>query len=166
MAKEYGVKSRRTDDGKYNFEYINVVLDETPVKVGTYTPNIQEVKVSIDGRKWFTGDDLDIHYTVSGTITIRKRTLKVTTPSLFIVYNGKEHNKEENRFEANPIGLASGDRIVVEKTVDVSFVNRGNYENRYEVKVQNQDGEDVTDCYDISYSYGTIHIIDGSNIEF
>lgn len=166
MAKEYGVKSRRTDDGKYNFEYINVVLDETPVKVGTYTPNIQEVKVSIDGQKWFTGDDLDIHYTVSGTITIRKRTLKVTTPSLFIVYNGKEHNKEENRFEANPIGLASGDRIVVEKTVDVSFVNRGNYENRYEVKVQNQKGEDVTDCYDITYSYGTIHIIDGSNIEF
>lgn len=165
-GKTYSVKSGSTDDGKYHFKQINIILDDTPVKVGTYTPNVTEIKVSIDGSKWFTGDDLDIHYTVTGTITIRKRALKIMTPSLFIVYDGKEHNQDEKRYTTSYSRLASGDTIEEQKRADVSFVKLGNYENRYEIKVHNKNGEDVTDCYNITYSYGTIHIIDGSNIEF
>ena len=101
------------------------------------------------------GNDKTANYSIFydfGELTVKKRELTVTTPSIDVVYDGKPHSTE---YEFGLDGLAPGhttDAKVVEIT-DVCDI-----ENAFEFDIYDEDGNSVYHNYEITRSFGGITI--------
>lgn len=75
------------------------------------------------------------------------------------VFDGKPHTSKQffTLVYENNYDIADGDTVVITSSTEGIFA--GDYENVITAKIMNADGEDVTHCYDISYSYGTLTIL-------
>ena len=95
--------------------------------------------------------------TVFGTLTINKRNLTVTSNSSTHIYNG--YHQGESCVDDLLIGgdgLAQSDALILTSGTAPKFV--GTYENIVEVKITSPDGTDVSESYEINYTYGTIEL--------
>lgn len=144
-------------------EQINIEYDSDAVSVGTYERNVESVKVMIGGR-WYTSDELNIEVNLDQrkrSIRITKRKINIVSKTRTIVYDGKDHSMDTSLVYA--INLASGDSL--NYRIDSEMKNPGTYKIiPKNCRIINENGEDVTGCYDITYSYGTLTIV--SSIEF
>ena len=92
---------------------------------------------------------------------IKKRKINIVSRTRTIVYDGKDHATDSNLVYAT--NLASGDNLNYDIVSEMK--NPGTYKIIPDkCRITNENGEDVTDCYDIIYSYGTLTIV--SSIEF
>ncbi|MDE6441719.1 MAG: transglutaminase-like domain-containing protein [Clostridia bacterium] len=94
----------------------------------------------------------------SGTLTVNKRTLEITTADLTAVYDGLE--KWDNGFTLAQSSLSAlteaGHTISV--TGNTVEKNAGEYENKLDFVITDEDGNDVTSNYAFSFTYGTLKI--------
>ena len=125
---------KAVSEDDYTLEYSN------NVHVGT------TATVTVKGQNNFTN-------TTSATFEITPRKLTVTADSAEREYDGKALTAS---FSSD--GLAEGDSIS-SATVEGSQTDVGSSASTVkDAKIVNADGEDVTDCYDITYKPGTLTV--------
>ena len=90
---------------------------------------------------------------IEGTITIAKRPITVTTPTESWVYDGQYHSNV--LFSVD--GAVNGHNVEVLSSYE-SIRNVGEIKNEFAVHVTDARGIDVTDNYDISYTFGTLSV--------
>ena len=103
------------------------------------------------------GADVTDQYGVKaswGRLEIEGRYVKIVTESADKIYDGTPLSAPLWRITGG--SLAAGDKLVL---VDAtSFDDVGKVDNVIRFAVKNANGEDVTDTYGISYSYGTLSV--------
>lgn len=94
----------------------------------------------------------------SGTLTVNKRTLEITTADFTAVYDGFE--KWDNGFTLAQTSLSALNEAGHNISVAGSTVqkNAGEYENKLDFVINDEDGNDVTSNYALSLTYGTLKI--------
>ena len=151
------------DDRTIPIDQINIEYDSDAVAAGNYELNVKSIEVLIGG-KWYTSDELNIEVNFNQrkrNIMIKKRKINIVSRTRTIVYDGKDHATDSNLVYAT--NLASGDNLNYDIVSEMK--NPGTYKIIPDkCRITNENGEDVTDCYDIIYSYGTLTIV--SSIEF
>ena len=121
-----------TKAGTYEVAFSNVTLNQTTDSTGNYV----------------------VSETTNGTLTINKRPLTITAESDTKVYDGTALSNDSVSAE----GLADGDKIA-SVTVTGSQTMTGKSDNvPKNAKIVNAKGEDVTDCYEITYKNGTLTV--------
>lgn len=100
-----------------------------------------------------------------GSLTIEKRPIQYTTGTMSWVYDGQYHYFEDLTVnEGDHMGyyyyaLADGDIIDVIGNTSIIDVKQSGESNLLEFVIFNKEGDDVTNCYDISVlEYGTLNI--------
>ena len=108
---------------------------------------------TIDGAIVDVNDNYDITY-ANGTLKVTQRELTITADSAQKVYDGTALTKETYTAK----GLAEGDSVQ-SVTVTGSRVDAGKSDNTAsEAKIVNSSGDDISDCYDISYTNGSLEV--------
>ncbi|MCR5530316.1 MAG: hypothetical protein K6F26_00515 [Lachnospiraceae bacterium] len=121
-----------TKPGTYEVAFSNVTLNQTTDSTGNYV----------------------VSETTNGTLTINKRPLTITADSDTKVYDGTALSNDSVSAE----GLADGDKIE-SIIVTGSQTMTGKSDNvPKNAKIVNAKGEDVTDCYEITYKNGTLTV--------
>jgi hypothetical protein len=124
-------------------------------KAGTYEVTFAGVKVN--ETKDFTGYYM-VNKTENGTLTINRKPLTITTDSASAECDGTILIK--NSYKCSE--LAAGDTIK-SVTITGSQAGPGSSDNvPSAAKIVNADGEDVTDCYDITYVNGKLTVAEHS----
>ena len=150
---EYGLA-----DGQ-NITQITTLHDEY-IKAGTYenahTVEEGSVIISVSDGSEVTAN-YDISY-LSGTLTITKRAITITSGSDSKMYDGQPLKCEE--YDITSGSRAETDTITATFTESVTFVSDGTADNKFTVVMTHSDPDvgEVTDSYDISYVYGTLKI--------
>ena len=94
-----------------------------------------------------------------GDLTVEKRVLRVITPTISEPFDGEVHYGYESGDEIETDNLLQGHEIVVPQgAARPSRVDVGISYNSFKVTVHNAEGVDVTQNYNIDYSYGNIEI--------
>ena len=103
-------------------------------------------------------ENYDIDY-VYGNLTVTKRTAQVMTPTISEPFDGEAHYGFETEDDIETDNFLTGHEIVVPQGVNrPSRVDVGISYNSFKVAVRDSEGKDVTQNYDIDYSYGNIEI--------
>ena len=89
-----------------------------------------------------------------GTLTVEKKQLQVWTEDCTVSLNKQYENRSINIAG----GFINGDSIANIETV--TFKTRGTYKNIIIItKIVNKYGDDVTNNYEFTYTYGTLEVI-------
>ncbi len=132
-----------------------VTAGVSATKAGTYEVTFAGVKVN--ETKDFTGYYM-VNKTENGTLTINRKPLTITTDSASAECDGTILIK--NSYKCSE--LAAGDTIK-SVTITGSQAGPGSSDNvPSAAKIVNADGEDVTDCYDITYVNGKLTVAEHS----
>ncbi len=106
------------------------------------------------------GKDTTKNYAIEalfGTLKINKRNLSVTSHTATYVYNGREQGASSvETLILGADGLAQNDTLLLLTGTSGRVV--GTYENIVEVKITGIDEKDVTESYNITYTYGTLEV--------
>ena len=121
-------------------------------KVGVYTNEV-EFDIYDEQRQKSVKDNYEITE-IKGTLTVKARPLTVTSGTLNEVYNGTEYSCTDLTF--TDMGIVSGQSYKITKSAKVLGVCK-DVENEILIEIY-KGNENVTDNYDISYSYGTITV--------
>lgn len=141
---------------KIEFETVitdaNGTVVQTLIDAGTYTVSIKP-EVS-----FFNGDkDVSKHYLIenspAATFTVRPRKINVTTNSDSKEYDGAPLSNSGFSHE----GLVSGH--TVSAVTETSVVEAGEYVNRFDFAVYDENGTAVTENYDFVYNFGTLSVL-------
>lgn len=117
-----------------------------------------ECKIVDDGTNTDLSDNYNITY-FYGEITVVKRTVRVTTPSYTKVFDGDTLYCYENIEDIDVDNLVRGHSIVAPAVDEVSGITDvTRILNKFKVSVQDNAGVDVSDNYDIVYTYGALEI--------
>ncbi len=93
-------------------------------------------------------------------VTIAKKAITITADSASKVYDGKALTKDAYTYSEND--LLEGDTIV-SVTITGTQTKVGSSDNVIsKVVIKNSAGEDVTDCYDITFKKGTLTVTDAA----
>lgn len=132
-----------------------------PFKAGEYdNPFLKEESDVI--IKDADGKDVTDRYSVSvvsGRITITKRKITVKTENIEVQYNGQNVTERGEIFVTEGF-LIEDDYIAVIEDAE-TIINVGSIENKKTIVTINNAvwHQDVTDCYDITYYYGTVSVV-------
>ena len=122
--------------GKYDVTFSGVTLNDTKDTTGNYV----------------------VTAITNGTLTIKKKVLKITADSASAECDGTALTKNSYTFS----GLAKGDSVE-SVTITGSQTGPGSGDNvPSAATIVNAAGEDVTDCYDITYVNGTLTVSEHS----
>ncbi len=99
-------------------------------------------------------ENYEIEY-VFGTLSIEKRNVLISSHNGTLDYNGQEQTYEH--FFVSGGSLANGDQAYSYNPA--SLKNIGSTENFLEVRIYHLSGEESTQSYNISYTYGSLNII-------
>ena len=122
--------------GKYDVTFSGVTLNDTKDTTGNYV----------------------VTAITNGTLTIKKKVLKITADSASAECDGTALTKNSYTISA----LAKGDSVE-SVTITGSQTGPGSSDNvPSAAKIVNADGEDVTDCYDITYVNGKLTVAEHS----
>lgn len=109
-----------------------------------------------------TGEDLSQNYNITyayGQIIVTKRTVWVTTPSLYKEFDGAPLYGYETVEDLGSDNLVDGHSIVPSEDEEKLFLDQvDKISNRIKVFVQDGEGNDVTKNYDVQYNFGTLEI--------
>ena len=156
------------DDEIEHYELVNAhtwlavdVLSFTNVKDTFEGNNVFTIAI-LNGEEELT-ENYDIHYEY-GTVEIYKRAVYIVTDSGRFVYDGEEHSVTTWTYKELEEGVESYNLVEEHSYVAVDYpivskVSDGVVENKYTIIINDSDGEDVTENYDIHYEYGTIQIV-------
>lgn len=108
-------------------------------------------------------EDVTDNYLVTcqtGIIQIDKKALTVKAPDKVFKYDGKAHNSNDYKDEVVVTGLLTSHKLLdVEFTDDSSILDVGSKANKIKkVTITDSQGEDVTDCYDITTINGVLKV--------
>lgn len=162
IDEEY--KGTPYSDGTLTYDESKLVSGHEIVVVGALTeqtdytegvPNALTVKVTDkDGNDFTDNYDIDCKY---GTIKIRRRVLQVTTGDVSGVYSGEP--------QSNPNPAKVGESLLtdlnhrLETLNEYAWTNATDGEkNKTTYKVLDENDDDLSNNYDIKYTYGTIVI--------
>lgn len=142
-------------EGDFEEVYVSVFRTEA----GEYANDIyfKIHKKTEDGSVEVTSN-YDIKVT-SGTLTVNKRTLEITTADFTAVYDGLEKYEEGFTLAESSLSAlnAAGHSItVIGNTVEK---NAGEYENVLEFIITDENGNDVTSNYNLDIAYGSFNIL-------
>lgn len=130
----------------------------TEIKYATEGKKDNELTVVIKGKN---NEDVSENYIISykyGELEILKRPVSVSTETDKWIYDGKTHSRSDYTIsDTTPLIDGHLSYLIYEETV--TEVKEGNKENKVEIAIDDETGYDVTENYDISYSYGTISIL-------
>ncbi len=129
----------------------------TYFKEGGYA---NEIAVGIEDEDGVgTTENYDISYSY-GTVTVLKRSAELRTDDKQLEYNGGAQGFAADDYsvaEEEGAGLASGD--VLEVSAPFTAQNKGDYAGeRPAFAIRDEDGQDVTQCYEFTYSLGRLEI--------
>ena len=132
-----------------------VTAGVSATKAGTYEVTFAGVKVN--ETKDFTGYYM-VTKTENGTLTINRKPLTITADSASAECDGTALTKNSYTISE----LAKGDSVE-SVTITGSQIGPGSSDNvPSAAKIVNVDGEDVTDCYDITYVNGKLTVAEHS----
>lgn len=126
--------------------------------VGTYQ-NSYTYQI-FHGEKDVTYLCYQVYSQSTGTLTIERRPITITTYSASKTYDGEPLSSQyfDYEKESGDRGLVEGDTISVLGYNNITNVDESPAENMpYGVTIT-RDGVDVTNCYDITYTYGSLEI--------
>ncbi|MGN0818207.1 MAG: transglutaminase domain-containing protein [Candidatus Coproplasma sp.] len=92
----------------------------------------------------------------SGSLTVSQRPITVVTASNSWVYDGEAHSDGANQVSEGDYGLVEGHYTRSYNLAEIITV--GTVENRMDVKVYSEEGEEVTSNYAITYLNGTLAV--------
>lgn len=94
---------------------------------------------------------------VYGKLVVNKRPIHIASQDASKIYDGTPLYNYDYVVTDEKMDLVSNHQIVpVEQT---SIINVSKVDNFVEVEIHNQYGDDLTDNYEVTYSYGTLEII-------
>ncbi len=140
-------------------EIFEIQAFTTIKNVGTVENSLLSYTISTEEKKTHSNYDITYEY---GTLTVTKRPILVQTGSMTWVYDGEEHSYLEATAILDPndkdkyYDILPGHKIQVRKSPKITDV--GTAENIFEVVGILENGVNLIDNYDISYTYGTIEI--------
>ncbi len=138
------------------------IVSFVTIKEAIVEPILNELVLKIlEGEEDVT-EYYDIHYDY-GTISVLKREIHITTPTLEWIYDGTTYElKEWNYAENTPYQVIDNDDVHHIAVIE-SFTSRKDFTETplaNELTLKIFDGEeDVTDNYDIHYDYGTVTVL-------
>ena len=116
-----------------------------------------EVYASVGGEQIAVTDNYNITYQY-GFIEITPRKLEIITASANFLYGAITAPARYYSFEAKGLVEEHNALIYDGSSSDGSYLSVGSYKNEFSVKVQDQNGREVTSNYEISYQYGTLNV--------
>lgn len=141
-----------SSEGLISGHTVIAVITGTITDAGSEENTIESATV-MDGDEEVTGN-YDISFK-SGTLTITKREITITTGTSSFTYNDEDH--EDTSFEVTEGELVSGHTASVSGEITKVHDVTDGTENIFEVSVS--DGtNDVSANYEITYSYGTLTV--------
>ena len=126
-------------------------IENAPTEAGEYVNNVLESSFSNGSI------DLNHQYNVkyqTNISEITRRQIKIKTCDYKQVFNGTYISK--NDYEITEGSLVNGHSLVLDE--NTTIINVGTKENELVFRVVDENGNDVTRNYDISYDYGTLEI--------
>ncbi len=141
------------ETGLVDSHYVTLESDKNYAYAKTYQNH--EVKVNIfnnASKEVLKNYELTIKY--SNGFTITKRPLSIKTGTDFYAYDGEY--KYSLEYEITEGSILSNESIEI--STYPMFKNIGTYDNTLKFKISNTELGDVTDCYNITFEYGTITI--------
>jgi len=115
------------------------------VEVGNYTLKIKTTNITNSN-----------HYniaTLDSNVVVKGPSLKIIVPSSTFDYDGESHSNTSN---VTAIGLKPNHHLVLDSTPKTITNYQDSIENTLIYKVFDNNDNDVTDNYDITYQYGTL----------
>ena len=150
------------NDALDTIELTTLIKDESgevikeAILPGKYTVHFDEIKILNNGT---LQNNYDVQ-TKTMDFVIEKRDIKISTSTNEFLYDGLIH--KDNTFTYIENELVDGHKILVNEDMPVTSVM--NYQeastlNQFTVKILDKDNNDLTDCYNVSYEYGTLSIL-------
>ena len=140
----------------YGHELSVTLTDVSITDVGSAVNSVERSLTRIYDTR--TDEDVSMYYTVTyaeGTLTVKPRSIAVTTPSGEWMYDAQEHYGEP-AFTITEGDLVAGHTAEI-ASADSVIINVGTTPNRVILRIT--DGErDVTHNYKINYAYGTLRV--------
>ncbi len=160
-----------SDSGNFTYDgtYHDFMYDEKGLAIGDYIFSIVNGENSYRNAGSYTDtqsdaviynanrEDMSTNYSItykSGTVTVDKATLTITSDSGNFTYDGTYHD-----FSYTKSGLAKGDYIDSIVNGQNSYRNAGSYtDTQSDAVIYNAGGEDMSANYSITYKAGTVTI--------
>ena len=116
--------------------------------------------ITVDGEELFV--DVTSNYAQEityGTLTVKKRPVTFETASQSWVYDGEAHSNGGHVIAEGEgeYGLLNGHMMAVDESTLPQATEAGEVQNAFTIRIESA-GEDMTDNYDVTYSYGTLTI--------
>ena len=116
--------------------------------------------ITVDGEELFV--DVTSNYAQEityGTLTVKKRPVTFETASQSWVYDGEAHSNGGHVIAEGEgeYGLLNGHMMAVDESTLPQATDAGEVQNAFTIRIESA-GEDMTDNYDVTYSYGTLTI--------
>ena len=116
--------------------------------------------ITVDGEELFV--DVTSNYAQEityGTLTVKKRPVTFETASQSWVYDGEAHSNDGHVIAEGEgeYGLLNGHMMAVDESTLPQATGAGEVQNAFTIRIESA-GEDMTDNYDVTYSYGTLTI--------
>lgn len=154
VCEEYSVQAPQEKSGLLEGHTLSLAQLCAATDAGD-TQNLLRFSV-FDGERDVTGN-YSVFYD-AGTLHIDARPLSVTTGGGTWMYDGQPHTSEEfSAEEASALqGLVKGHTASVAEPYSVK--DAGSWENRSQIRILDEKLNDVSQNYDISYTYGRLEI--------
>lgn len=128
-----------------------VVSESTKIKYFGTADNVLDILI-YDGE----GNNVTKNYAITyknGTLSVNKKSISITTMDASWVYDGTAHTQELYQVK----DLIAGHIIKTKEATSVTNFTNGKIENKVEYEIYSDD-INVTNSYDITYTYGTVEI--------
>ena len=109
-----------------------------------------------------TGGDVTGNYEIEyvyGVLEITRRPVTVTTQSQSFIYDAMIHSNSDFICDALADGHTASVYLPLDGDATVSITNVGYVENRFEIMIEDEDGNYVTHNYDVDYVYGILEVV-------
>lgn len=143
------------DESKENMldNSLSISLNCDSYIVGSYLIEIESYKILDTNQNDITATYKVIFKDV-GYLTIKRASITVESKSLSVIYDGLYHTYEEYEIISGRIG--SNHYAIA--TFTQSIIDVGKKDNLFTIKIYDENGNDVTNYYDITYVYGTLEV--------
>lgn len=136
------------------YHTMEISFNGSQTRAGESSNTVEKIEVKN------SGEDVTENYSfdyINGTLKVTARSIRVITGSDEFVYNGKEQFNAQAILQDGDT-LAEGDSLqaIGPPTITSVVPKSEPIINKFTVKITNAEGEDYSDCYDVTYDYGEL----------